>query len=121
MQSLLHTTTDISTIIPEITTNNITANTTTNTIDDIFEEETTSQLFESSISTTPELTTTTQTTTSDPSQIIVYITDTGTKYHTSNCKYLKQSSTAITLQESIKRGYTPCSKYNPPELENTNL
>lgn len=44
---------------------------------------------------------------------IVYITNTGTKYHKSSCSYLKQSKISISLSKAIKRGYTPCSRCNP--------
>ena len=45
---------------------------------------------------------------------IVYITETGTKYHLSGCQYLSQSKIAIRLSEAKRRGYTPCSVCNPP-------
>jgi hypothetical protein len=51
--------------------------------------------------------------TSDDSTI-VYITDTGTKYHTSGCQYLDASKTAISLKEACAKGYTPCSVCKPP-------
>lgn len=40
---------------------------------------------------------------------IVYITDTGTKYHRDGCRYLSESKIAIRLSEAIRRGYKPCS------------
>ncbi len=40
---------------------------------------------------------------------IVYITDTGTKYHRDGCRYLSESKIAIRLSEAIIRGYEPCS------------
>ena len=43
----------------------------------------------------------------------VYITTTGSKYHTSNCSYLKKSKIAITLKSAKSKGYTPCSKCKP--------
>lgn len=46
----------------------------------------------------------------------VYITDTGEKYHTSSCSYLRESKNSITLQKAIDRGYTPCSRCDPPRL-----
>lgn len=45
--------------------------------------------------------------------IIVYVTDTGTKYHRAGCSYLSDSSIEITL-DTAKRNYEPCSKCNPP-------
>lgn len=47
---------------------------------------------------------------------IVYVTDTGEKYHSYGCGYLK-SSHSITLQEAVDRGYTPCSRCSPPRLD----
>lgn len=44
---------------------------------------------------------------------IVYITETGSKYHRSDCQYLWGSKIEITKQEAIKRGYTACSVCNP--------
>ncbi|WP_338536796.1 hypothetical protein [Helicovermis profundi] len=39
---------------------------------------------------------------------IVYITNTGSKYHYKNCIHLRQSSIPININEAIKKGYTPC-------------
>lgn len=47
------------------------------------------------------------------SNIIVYITTYGEKYHTSSCQYLYNSSTAIRKGKAIKTGYLPCSRCNP--------
>lgn len=49
-----------------------------------------------------------------PQTIIVYITETGVKYHRSNCQYLYESKYAIDLEKAVARGYTRCSKCNPP-------
>ena len=46
----------------------------------------------------------------------VYITDYGEKYHTYSCQYLHDSRYAISLSSAVQRGYTPCSKCNPPRL-----
>ena len=53
---------------------------------------------------------TTQTTQS----VTVYVTDTGSKYHRSGCRYLYDSSTPISLSKAKAAGYTPCSRCNPP-------
>lgn len=45
---------------------------------------------------------------------IVYITNTGGKYHNAGCRYLKDSSIAIRLSEAKRRGYTACSVCSPP-------
>ena len=47
--------------------------------------------------------------------IIVHITDTGSKYHNAGCQYLKSSDIEVTLQDAKSRGLTPCSKCNPPQ------
>ena len=47
--------------------------------------------------------------------VIVYITPTGTKYHLSSCSYLTASATPISLQEAKDRGYTACSRCDPPD------
>lgn len=45
---------------------------------------------------------------------IVYITRTGHKYHRAGCRYLRQSKIAISLNNAINAGYTPCSVCRPP-------
>jgi len=45
---------------------------------------------------------------------IVYITETGSKYHKSGCRYLKKSKIAISLESALSQGYTPCSVCKPP-------
>ena len=45
---------------------------------------------------------------------IVYITQTGTKYHRDGCRYLGHSKIAIRLSVAKARGYTPCSVCDPP-------
>jgi len=46
--------------------------------------------------------------------IVVYITETGSKYHREGCRYLKKSKIPISLEDAVKRGYTPCSVCDPP-------
>jgi endonuclease YncB( thermonuclease family) len=46
---------------------------------------------------------------------VVYITETGSKYHNYGCRYLK-SSIPIKLSEASTR-YTPCSVCKPPTLD----
>ncbi len=41
---------------------------------------------------------------------IVYVTNTGKKYHKSNCSYLKKSKIEMSLSNAQSSGYTPCSK-----------
>ena len=49
------------------------------------------------------------------SQATVYITDTGSKYHSYGCRYLKSSCSAVTLQRAKSLGLTPCSVCDPPQ------
>jgi len=49
--------------------------------------------------------------------VTVYVTETGTKYHRGSCSYLKRSKISITLENAKSRGYTPCSRCNPPWYE----
>ena len=50
--------------------------------------------------------------TSDDKTEIVYITNTGSKYHRASCSYLK-SKKAITKEKAISQGFSPCSRCNP--------
>jgi fibronectin type 3 domain-containing protein len=43
----------------------------------------------------------------------VYITENGTKYHLSGCRYLSKSAFSISLTEA-RRKYSPCSVCKPP-------
>ena len=43
----------------------------------------------------------------------VYITKTGSKYHTGNCRYLSRSKIPISLEDAMKR-YGACSVCKPP-------
>ena len=47
------------------------------------------------------------------SDTTVFITKTGTKYHTSSCPYLKKSKTEITIEEAKMQNLSPCSTCNP--------
>ena len=46
--------------------------------------------------------------------VTVYKTNTGSKYHTSGCSYLRKSKIAISLSAAKAEGLTPCSRCNPP-------
>ena len=46
----------------------------------------------------------------DPQSKIVYITDTGKKYHRDGCQYLRESRHAISLEDAQNEGYSPCKK-----------
>lgn len=51
---------------------------------------------------------------SGSSEVIVYVTDTGTKYHQSWCSSLWNSSHEKTLSQAIAAGYGPCKNCDPP-------
>lgn len=46
--------------------------------------------------------------------VIVYITNSGSKYHQAGCQYLYKSQIAVTLSYAYSSGYTPCSRCCPP-------
>lgn len=43
----------------------------------------------------------------------VYVTRTGSKYHSADCSYLSQSCYEISYSEAIDQGYTACSRCDP--------
>lgn len=51
---------------------------------------------------------------------IVYVTNTGEKYHSYGCQYLRKSCISISLGSAVASGYTRCSRCNPPVLDSTN-
>jgi hypothetical protein len=48
----------------------------------------------------------------------VYVTRTGSKYHSAGCSYLRKSSIPMKLSEASKQ-YSPCSRCNPPVLNSS--
>ena len=50
---------------------------------------------------------------STSSDVIVHITDYGSKYHAAGCRYLKKSDITISKSEAEQRGLSPCSVCNP--------
>lgn len=46
--------------------------------------------------------------------VMVHITDTGNKYHSAGCQYLKKSDREISLEQAKSQGYEPCKRCNPP-------
>lgn len=43
----------------------------------------------------------------------VYVTNTGSKYHSGGCQYLRKSQIPIKKSDAINQGYSPCSKCSP--------
>jgi len=50
-----------------------------------------------------------------------YITRSGSKYHKSNCSYLKYSSSSLELSDAVKKGYTPCSRCRPSSSASSSI
>jgi cytoskeletal protein RodZ len=50
---------------------------------------------------------------SETTTVIVYTTDTGSKYHVVGCRYLDKSQVQISLEDAKKAGLTPCSVCKP--------
>ena len=48
------------------------------------------------------------------SAVTVYVTDTGSKYHSYGCQYLRESCHGMTLYQAKQAGYTACSRCGPP-------
>ena len=46
----------------------------------------------------------------ESSSVMVHITDTGSKYHSAGCSYLKKSDHEVTLSEAKSMGLEPCSR-----------
>ena len=44
---------------------------------------------------------------------VVYITNTGEKYHKGSCRYLSNSKIEIDLDEAIDKGYEACKVCKP--------
>jgi len=58
-------------------------------------------------------------TTQSASTQVVYVTTSGTKYHSSSCSSLRKSKSEINLVDAINSGYSPCKMCSPPTLNNT--
>ncbi|WP_051542237.1 ComEC/Rec2 family competence protein [Clostridium lundense] len=43
----------------------------------------------------------------------VYVTRTGSKYHSGGCQYLRKSQIPMKKSDAISQGYSPCSKCRP--------
>ena len=45
---------------------------------------------------------------------VVYVTNSGRRYHRENCRSLRDSRIAVPLADAVKNGYSPCGRCNPP-------
>lgn len=50
----------------------------------------------------------------EPKETVVYITNTGAKYHNGGCRTLKDSKIETTLSSAKAQGYEPCGICHPP-------
>jgi len=50
-----------------------------------------------------------------PGEPIVFISPTGSKYHTRECRYTTATSTPVPLSAAKAQGYDPCKVCHPPE------
>lgn len=41
---------------------------------------------------------------------VVYVTESGTKYHKEGCPYLKSSKIMVSLEQAVMEGKQPCSR-----------
>lgn len=48
-----------------------------------------------------------------PDDTIVYVTNTGTRYHRENCTHTAKSAHPLTIKSAEEKGYSPCSRCNP--------
>jgi len=46
---------------------------------------------------------------------IVYVTQSGSKYHKEDCSFLKKSKIPVTLEQAEREGKTPCSRCFPDD------
>jgi len=51
----------------------------------------------------------------------VYVTKTGKKYHSENCRSLSHSKIEITLSKAQEYGYSACSVCKPPTESSSNI
>lgn len=47
----------------------------------------------------------------------VVVTPSGARYHQLDCPTLKGRTTTLSLEEALKKGYTPCQICKPPHME----
>jgi len=47
---------------------------------------------------------------------VVYITNTGERYHTEQCTSLRNSKIEISLEEAVAKGLEPCARCKPPVI-----
>lgn len=80
------------------------------------EEQSSNAIVAPIITNAPEQTAAEQPVTAQPTaeEIIVYITNSGTKYHRSDCRHLDDSKYETTLTKALSQGYEACGTCKPP-------
>lgn len=63
---------------------------------------------------TAPVATSTRSNQTEKTDVTVYVTKTGEKYHSAGCSSLAKSQISKSLSAAKSAGYTPCSKCNPP-------
>ena len=111
-QTLENEKNELTTKVDELKNASSTSSTTTSSSSEIQKSSTSTASSSTSNSKSSSVTSTTSSTNNDQSYT-VYITNTGSKYHSASCSYLRKSKIAITLNEAKSKGYTACSKCNP--------
>lgn len=51
----------------------------------------------------------------EPTEQVVYVTNSGSKYHRASCAHLSKSKIEKTLSEAKAAGYEPCKTCKPPQ------
>ena len=51
----------------------------------------------------------------EPTEQVVYVTNSGSKYHRASCAHLSKSKIEKALSEAKAAGYEPCKTCKPPQ------
>lgn len=51
------------------------------------------------------------------SEVTVYVTPKGKKYHRENCRTIRDQKRALTLSEAVKEGYDACKVCKPDTMK----
>ena len=50
-------------------------------------------------------------------ETIVYLGNSGSRYHVKGCTYLKKKGKSISIMDAMKQGYAPCNVCKAPKLK----
>lgn len=110
-QTLENEKNELTTKVDELENASSTSSTTTSSGSEI--QKASTSIASSLTSNSKSSSETSPTSSTDNQSYTVYITNTGSKYHSASCSYLRKSKIAINLSEAKSKGYTACSKCNP--------